>query len=171
MYVLAAVVADPLECDVIRDKLKDLRRGRQPRIHWSSEDPRRKSRIVTAVADLDVAAIVAVGTPVEKSKQERARGCCLERLLFEMQQLEVSQVWLEARTESLNRRDRRLVEALRGRRMITSALRVDIGYPLAEPMLWLPDAVAGAVTAARRGEARWLAAIEQLVTIIDLDVC
>jgi hypothetical protein len=37
-------------------------------------------------------------------------------------------------------------------------------------MLWLPDAVAGAVTAANLGESRWLTAISEMVTQHEVEV-
>ena len=45
------------------------------------------------------------------------------------------------------------------RRLITAAIRVDTAMPGDEPMLWLPDAVAGAVAADRYGRPEYLALI------------
>lgn len=69
----------------------------------------------------------------------------MERLLHELRLLAVTHVWLETRTASLNGHDRRMLDALRGRHVIPGALMVDFAQPDQEPMLWLPDAVAGAV--------------------------
>ncbi len=44
-----------------------------------------------------------------------------------------------------------MVAALRGARVIGSGLRAEFGYPSDEPMLWVADAVAGAVGMARKG--------------------
>ncbi|MFT4163921.1 MAG: hypothetical protein QM650_01605 [Microlunatus sp.] len=71
-------------------------------------------------------------------------ACCLSELA-------VSQVWIESRTQSLNRRDQRMIDALRSRRVIPSGLTLDFALPSVEPMLWLPDIVAGAVGLFRRG--------------------
>jgi hypothetical protein len=169
-YVLGAVVADPTSCDGIRDKLRALRRGREPRLHWQTEQPRRRTLIADTVAAMDLAAIVVVGTPVARTAQERARRCCLDRLLFELDQLGVEQVWMEARTDRLNRADLRLVDAARRKGAIPGRLRVDHARPLDEPMLWLPDSVAGAVSASHRGKLSWLATIQQTVTMIRLDL-
>jgi len=38
-----------------------------------------------------------------------------------------------------------MVAALRGSRTVPSNIRIDFERPVAEPMLWIPDAVAGAV--------------------------
>jgi hypothetical protein len=39
-----------------------------------------------------------------------------------------------------------------------------------ESMLWLPDAVAGAVTAANLGEARWMIAMSEVLTRHQVEV-
>lgn len=65
--------------------------------------------------------------------------------------LGVSDVSIEARTESLNRRDMRMLDALRSRGTLAAGLAVTFARPIQEPMLWLPDAIAGAVSAHLRG--------------------
>lgn len=170
VYVMAAAIADPLACESTRDALRALVPARQSRIHWRDEDPGRRSAIVKTIADLDLIAIVTVGTPVNPKKQERARRCCLERLLFEVDRLGVEQVWLEARTESLNQRDRVMVASLRGARVIPAGLRVDFARPSVEPMLWLPDVFAGTVTAARRGRTTWFDTVRAAIDLIEVDV-
>lgn len=52
--------------------------------------------------------------------------------------------------------------------MITPALRVGSARPLEEPMLWLPDAIAGAVGADRLGNPAWLDIIRHAVTEIEV---
>ena len=109
--------------------------------------------------------IVAVGSPVHRQKQERARRCCLECVLYELDQMGVTQVWLESRAPSQDRRDRRLVDSARDKGLVSHGLVLDFAGPHQEPMLWLPDAVAGAVTAANLGEPRWLLALSEVTDI------
>jgi hypothetical protein len=66
---------------------------------------------------------------------------------------------------SANRRDWRLVDSARGEGLISRELAVDFAQPLQEAMLWLPDAVAGAVTAANLGESRWLLTLTEVATV------
>lgn len=148
LYLLAAVVADPGLCDSVRDGLRSLVWKAAGRLHWRDETPARRRKIAELIGIQDVAHVVVVGAPVDYRRQERARALCLERLLFELDQLGVSQVWLETRHFALNERDLKLVEALRGRRSVSLGIRVEFARPKDEPMLWVPDAVAGAVNAA-----------------------
>lgn len=61
-----------------------------------------------------------------------------------------------------------VVLALRGKRLISRELRVEVARPLEERMLWVPDVLAGSVGAARDGNPRWLDAIRKVVTEIDI---
>jgi hypothetical protein len=146
-------------CDPVREMLRSLRYRRQPRLHWHAEEDPRKTKIAESIGALSLPATVVVGMPLAKSKQERARAKCMGALLPELEAQGVTQVWLEARTPSLSRRDMCLVDALRSQRQITPAIRVDTALPSEEPMLWLPDAVAGAVSASRDGQPEYLALI------------
>lgn len=91
-------------------------------------------------------------------------------LLPRLEGLGVSQVWLEARTPGLIKRDQKMVDALRSQHAISSWLRVDIGRPLEEPMLWVPDAVCGAIGAARTGNTVWLDLMRQSVEEIEIEL-
>jgi hypothetical protein len=66
-------------------------------------------------------------------------------------------------------RDLRLVKALRGKRSISSSIRVEFARPKDEPMLWIPDAVAGAVNGARSGAASVLDDMGQ-VDVIEIEL-
>ena len=74
----------------------------------------------------------------------------MERLYFELHMRDVDTVWVESRHEGLNRRDREMVDALRSKGAIGASMRVEFALPKQEPMLWIPDAVAGAVGAFRK---------------------
>lgn len=161
-YILAAVVADPGICESVRDRLRDLLLRRQERLHWRDEDDNRRDHIAATAASFDAAAVVVVGAPLIKSKQERARRICLETMLPFLEELGVSQAWMESRGDNLNVKDREMVEAMRGQRLITPGIRVDAELPSHDPMLWTPDIIAGAVNAARSGNPRWFAPVRHL---------
>jgi len=101
---------------------------------------------------------------MDRSKQERARRCCLERLLFELEQFGVTEIWLESRRATQDRRDMRLIDSARDKRLVSQSTAVNFARPTGDAMLWIPDAVAGAVTAAILGESRWLTAMSEVIT-------
>ncbi|MFI5691106.1 hypothetical protein ACIA58_04660 [Kribbella sp. NPDC051586] len=162
---MAAVVTDNARCDDLRRELAGLTIKPGVRLHWVGESVKRRDLIAEAIAQMDIAAIVTVGTPMERSRQERARRCCLEQLLYELDRFGVAQAWLESRTAVQDRRDLRLVDSARRKRLISHELQVQFARPAGEPMLWLPDAVAGAMSASVLGEERWLAAMDAVVTV------
>lgn len=162
---MAAVVADPGQCDDLRREVSALMIKPGVRLHWVAESVKRRDLIAETVGRLDIAAILTVGTPMDRSRQERARRCCLERLLYELDQFGVSEVRLESRAPAQDKRDLRLVDSARRKRLITPGLQVGFATPSAEPMLWLPDAVAGAMSALVLGENRWLTAMTDVVTV------
>lgn len=156
-YVLAASIADPARSDTVRTALRTLVAGPTKRLHWNAETASTRMRIAATIADLRLDHL-AVTAPAEATRQERARRKCLERLLYELDTLGVTRAWLESRQHVLDRRDREMVEAVRGTRLISRSLTVDFARPLDEPMLWIPDAVAGMTTADERtGTTVWSA--------------
>lgn len=169
-YTLAAVIAEDAATDGLRETLRALTERKIVRLHWVAESTKRRDVIVEAIARLGIVGVVVVGAPVHRQKQERARRCCLERLLYELDQLGVGQVWLESRAPSQDNRDRSLVDSARDKGLMSRGMSVGFARPLQEPMLWLPDAVAGAVTAANLGERRWLLTVSELIAVHHLTV-
>ncbi|WP_134120820.1 hypothetical protein [Kribbella kalugense] len=81
-YTLAAVIADHAAIEGLRDELRALTERKVVRLHWVAESAKRRYAIAGTVAGLDIVAIVVVGSPVQRQKQERARRCCLEHLFY-----------------------------------------------------------------------------------------
>jgi hypothetical protein len=170
-YILAAVVCDAGGCDPIREALRELLDEGQRKLHWGQESPERREKIMATVAQVDMAAVVVIGTPLAKKKQERARAMCMETLAMHLDGLGVVQVYLERRTPALDQRDHRLIDSIRGKKLISAGMRIDVQQPSIEPMLWMPDIVAGAVGADKvRGNPVYLNAIRSVVDVYDVPV-
>lgn len=169
LYVLAAGVADPVVCDGHRDVLRALVRSPRRRLHWKDEERRDRLRIAESLATLDLAHIVAIASPLDPKKPERARRKCLERLLLQLSEDGVGEVWLESRGPIQDQRDRTMVAAMRSAGIGLRRLHVEFALPRDEPMLWVPDAVAGAVAAARKGtDMRFRRALGSGVVELDI---
>lgn len=126
-------------------------------------DNAAKKQSMDLIGRIDAAHIVVVAAPMDPRRQERARAKCMERLLAELGELGVSTVFLESRTQSLNARDMRLVEQLRGSRAMPGTLRVEIQVPSLEPMLWIPDQILGALGEGEAGNDRWVNSFSGLI--------
>ena len=167
LYVLASAVADPSTCEPTRDALRDLVIS-GGRLHWRDEAESLRRKITETITGCDLMSMVVVGVNMA-SGQERARRRCLEHLLCVLDHQGVTQVWLESRTTSLTSKDMHLVTRLRGQRRLSPGLRVDTLQPSVEPMLWVPDAIAGAVAGHRKGTVlEHRQALGALVEEIDL---
>lgn len=163
-YMVAAAVADVTQIESHRDAMRAIAPSPRRRIHWREEEDKDRLRIAEALGQLDLAHTIVVASPIDPRKQERARRKCFERLLPELAAIGVTRACLETRTAALNGRDRTLVAAMRGSGTLTESLRVEFGDPEAEPLLWIPDVIAGALGAARRGLPRYR---DALATVID----
>src|SRR5436309_10729731 len=124
-YTMAAAVADPTGCDDLRDRLRSLTLRRSGRLHWAHESPKKRDAIAALIAAMDLASIVVVGTPMHGSRQERGRRCCLERILYELALVGVTDVLMESRSHAPDRRDVRLVDSARNKGILPDGLVVN----------------------------------------------
>lgn len=156
LYVLAAVLVDADLADAHRAVLRSLVPKGQRRLHWRDEREKRRELLAVTCGGLDLDIIVVIGTEMDPSRQERARRKCAERLLWWLKGYGVERVIFETRGPSGDSKDRRLVEALRGRTDLPHAVRVTWASPWQEPLLWLADIAAGAAVMAELGDDRYL---------------
>ena len=92
LYVLAAVVVHPDEAEDVRETLRaGVRHPGRP-FHWRLEEHRDQESLARTVGVLDVVSVVAIATPVDKHRPERARKLCLVQLLWELQRRNVTDV-------------------------------------------------------------------------------
>jgi hypothetical protein len=150
-------VLDDARLADVRDATLAARRQSGRPFHWHSERNAARAEMVEHVASLSgTEIIVAVCRPVASHRHERARAVCLVTLLDAVQALDppVSCIVLERRTEMLDKRDAARIEGLVAGRRLTKELTYSFASK-AEPLLWLADAVAGAVSAELRGDTRF----------------
>jgi hypothetical protein len=168
IYVLATAVVDNANVDDVRDAVRVLAGPRRPRVHWRDADESERRKLVQSVGSLDAVHVVVVGTRLEAVRQERGRRHCLRRLLWKTNRVGVAQSVLESRGQTQDRADLAAVAAWRATRQVPPSHRVEFARPYGptgEPMLWLPDIVAGAVTAARGdGDLQYLLPLQTVLS-------
>ena len=165
-YLLAAAVSDSDAEDEGRDRMQALLLPGQVKVHWRDESERRRAQIVGAVAGLSLEHVVVVRSGATGERPERRRRKCMERLLYELEQRGVDDVVLESRGPDDDQRDVEMVNALRGQKRLSPQVRLSHRVGRNEPMLWIPDAVCGAVVAARGGVSGHLEVLGDDVTNI-----
>ncbi|GII20742.1 hypothetical protein [Planosporangium mesophilum] len=146
-YVLAAACLEVVECEDARRTVAGLAKPGQ-RFHWRQSSVPMQHKAVGVVAGLPALHLVVVAAPLDPRRQERGRRQCLRRLLFELENSGVGRVVMEAREQRLNARDIQAVDAFRAAGLIGPDIVVEHAYPAGpagEPLLWVPDIVAGAI--------------------------
>ena len=169
-YVLAAAIVSEADADRIRDQLRALLLRRQRRLHWREESRPRREKLVSAVLAVRCVVVVVVGVGMDERRQERARRQCLERLLWELDQRGVRRVIAETRHAERNATDIHAIGAFRRSGVVSPSLRFDHGQPVQEPLLWLPDIVAGAVLSGYTGKSDFWLALEEILIEIQIEL-
>jgi hypothetical protein len=150
-YVLAAAVLPTHRHVELRAEMLKLRGARPGKLHWHEMDQAEKGDVAKRVADFDEMQFVAVGTPVPARCQERGRALCMHRLVTELHAAGVERITAEARTVQLDGRDVRTVQQVRHSLPKGARFRIGHARGVDEPLLWVPDVVAGAVRAKLQG--------------------
>jgi hypothetical protein len=169
-YVLAAAIMSETDVGRIRDGLRMLLLRRQKRLHWREESSGRREKLVSAALAARCLFVVVVGVGMDERRQERARRQCLERLLWELDQRRVQRVIAETRHAERNATDIRAIGAFRRSGVVSPMLGFEHGQPVQEPLLWLPDIVAGAVLAGYTGRSYLRLALDDILIEIQIEL-
>lgn len=149
-YVLATAVLEQKSLQPARELMQRLLGSRRTsKLHWHEMDRLQQKDAAYSVAGIEGFHVVAVGVPVPRRRQERARAACLAALVSELHGRGVEHLLIEARAAKLNRRDITTVQGARFTLPQGSNFRVDHLPGSAEPLLWIADIVAGTVRASR----------------------
>ncbi len=168
-YVLAAAVFDEVAHEAVRAAMQELRgKRRSSKLHWNEMDARQQTTASQTVAALDGFHIVTVGTPVPRTRQERARAMCLTRLVAEPHSYSVTDLVIESRTVQLNERDIKTVQGARFSLPAGTRFHVQHVAGSQEPLLWSADIVAGAVRAHHQGNGAYRLKLEHCLYEVEL---
>lgn len=146
-FMGVAVVPDVAVAEVTRQLRGHLPAGLR-RWHWRDEQPASRRRFLSLIADfvdLDVMAFTCGQLTANQRKSEQARVRCLWDLLGQLQVVGASTLVLESRQEHNDRKDRREVLSAQQASVAPEGLVYRHGRPREEPLLWVPDAVVGAM--------------------------
>lgn len=170
-YLLASAVGCPEDVAAMVGTMSKLRLPSSgPKLHWRDESDRRRAAVVDAISELPIEGFVVVRTGSEHERAERRRRKCMERLLVELVALSCHDVIVESRGKADDRRDLKLLDSMRRSGALSAGLRMHHKPGPADPMLWIADALCGAVVQHRVGEPRYLKTLERRVTVEILDL-
>lgn len=151
LYLMAAVVLVDQDVERAREQTKEVLLPRQPLFHWRNESEQQRLLMMRQIAGLGPT-VFGYRCPMPP-KSDRARALCLNGLLWDLREHEVDRLVIESRQERNDAKDRQtIVRSLKAERA-----PADLTYVFArssdEPLLWLADAMAGAILA-HLGEGR-----------------
>lgn len=154
-YLVAAALIEDVDQEQSRAVVDGLRLPGQKKLHWTHENHKRRAVVAEAVGRLHALHLLVVRVD-EAAGPERRRRQCLTRLLPEIYAAGVVDVRMESRERKQNARDVELLNGLRSRRLVGPELRIEHQPGPSDPLLWVPDVVAGAVGAQRRGDPSYV---------------
>lgn len=165
-YLLAAALIDDEHTAEVRAEVRGLLRPGQRKLHWREESAESRARITKAVAALPALHVIVVRTGVPGERSERRRRKCLERLVYELAARDVRHITAEAREAKSNARELAHLTWLVRSRAVRPGMQLDHVPGPGEPLLWIPDTIAGAVTAARTSTLDYLDLLDGLVDMV-----
>lgn len=168
-YMLAAAIYDSETSLKAQAAMRGLLLPGQAKVHWHDEDERRRLKLVNEVAGLEGVGLIVVRNGLPGEKNERRRRLCGERMYYELEQNGVQKAVFESRGRADDLRDRKHLDSLKARKQITGPLRVDHLAGRAEPLLWVPDILCGALSQARTGNEMYMERLTAKVEIITLE--
>ena len=171
-YILAATLCREPGLSSARDAMRRLRLqlglSNQLKVHWHRESEIGRRLIIQAVAATDLHHIAVIYEGRADERSERLRRHCLERLLYELEQKGASRIILESRGTKDDERDRTMFRVLRARKVVSSGSRLWHATGPSDALLWIPDAVCGAITRNRLGNSAFVDALGDRLTVVTL---
>lgn len=161
VYLFAAVSVAANREDEIRDRLRRALPGRLSRFHWSRDRDEVRERALAVLRTADLAGLTVYRLDVPRAWSEKARQHALWNLVQRMRERDVHDLIFEARERTQNNKDDRTLHAVSRSQVSSPEFRYAFMRPLDEPLLWLPDSLAGAYGEALRdgGSDRYLTSL------------
>lgn len=163
-YILAVALTLNEHLDDLRDAVEKLRPRRAKKLHWHDDTDARHHTVLQGLATLPFESFVVIRS-APGDRLEHSRRKCLDLLLRELEQLGCAELTLESRGPADDQRDRQLLQTLRRARHPAGAIRLHHEAGPRQPLLWIADAVCGAVRRNRAGHSEFLGYIEDRTTI------
>jgi hypothetical protein len=169
LYIVAAAIVLPEEVASCRARISAAFQRPRP-FHWRAEERGDRGRMIEAVVEIGLGAVVCDCRAGRLGAQERARARCLHALLWDLRD-GVSEVLIDTRGPHADRRDRRTLRQAQRTGAVPRHLRYDFRSPREEPLLWAADAIAGAVgDRLAKGDASYYELLRPVLTHHSLSV-
>jgi hypothetical protein len=147
VFVQAVALVDPERQELARKAMRALCPSGAPRLHWVRNSAALRHQTVGAVVAETVQVRAYLAHFDHERRQDDARRRCLVQLLLEHGGPPVSDIVLDRRSDHQDVRDHSFLMAQCVRFAFPHPPKIRTADSGNEPLLWLADAVAGAVAA------------------------
>jgi hypothetical protein len=158
LYVVAACLVAPPDVKEIADELRRVPAGRAHRFHWRNESEAVRRRMLDTICELGLPTYAALYRADHPNWGRRGRVQAIKRLLWEFRAYgpEVHELVIESRGRYGDAEDRKVIG--RAQRSGHASQQLIYQFESARnPLLWVPDAIAGAVASSfADGDDRYL---------------
>lgn len=167
-YILAAAIIEPEQVEHVRERASGLKLPGARKAHWREDADKHHDIVIDIIAGLPIEGVVVARRGSPDERPERQRRKCMEPFLVALEAYGCEHLVLESRGPADDRRDRELLDTMRAKKR-SGVLRISHEPGPAEPLLWIPDALCGAVSAARTGQTRWMERIQDRLQVAEID--
>lgn len=141
-YSMCASLVPTSAEECVRHALRQIA-PRSGKLHWHDLDPKGRREVVDMLAGFDVEHLVVLGNAKGKIAHERARGRCLEKLIWLLTARGITLLTLEQRSRTQDRKDRDRIDGFGCRWPEARHIRARWVRGATEPLLCLPDVALG----------------------------
>lgn len=167
-YILGAVILEKQYVDEVRDIAAALIRKGQRKRPWNDEGLASNRGIIDVICNMPIESYVVVRAECVSDKIERRRRKYFETFAPNLAAMGCTNLTLESRGRVADKKDMALLKVMRAREQIDASPRLDHAAGPADPILWLADAVCGAIVAARSGDPQFAEALKSKLTLEEL---
>jgi hypothetical protein len=169
VYLMSAVIINLNQESEIRTAAAMLKLKNSQKAHWREDIDKRHDYVIDVISKLNVKSVAIVRHCPPDERMERRRRFCLEQLISQLELADCNHLTLESRGKADDKRDRDWFDAQLASKSF-SGFRIKHAAGPAEPLLWLADAVCGAVVEARLGHKRWLDKLNSTTEVKILEI-
>jgi len=167
-YILGAALSFEENVEAARQVMESIRLPSEKKVHWRSDTSKRHDQVVEAITSVPIEGFIVVRSR-RLDNSEHSRRKCMEDMMPELEALGCAHLTLESRGKADDRRDLDMLGHLRRRRLNGHSVKMDHTPGPKDPMLWIADALCGAVVEDRCGEPKYLDRLASRVTIRVID--
>jgi hypothetical protein len=161
LYILSCVTIDDYRTVSLRAEIRqELLLPGQKRFHWRGENAERRTLALELLAEVHDTAYAYVCSRLQECGDGRARALCFKKLMWDARMEHISGITFESRQPHNDQIDRATIIGLQRSRIAPSSLVYDFKTPVDEPLLWLPDVMAGAIAASTTGNDLYADSLE-----------